>query len=118
MPGREALCRLEALLGEALTAAEPQDVLQRASALGPEIAALIDGIDLGGVRVAALLVAQSRFQRLLHGSSRAGEWWRRDPRGFSEAFGRYHREIVPAALDPSAEASAFERWLAVADPGH
>jgi hypothetical protein len=107
---REDLARLQAVLGEALMAADPEAVLHRATDLPPSLSAALAGIDRGGLRIASLLVAQLRFQRLLHGSKRAGAWWQRDDRGFTQAFKRYHHEVPPAGSDPWTEAEQFELW--------
>jgi len=63
-----------------------------------------------GVRLSALLVARLRFERLLHGSARAGEWFKRDSASFAEAFRRYHAAVPPTAADPPGEAALFDAW--------
>jgi hypothetical protein len=63
-----------------------------------------------GVRIASLLVARLRFERLRHGSTRATVWFEEDPRAFTTAFKRYHRSVRPTSWFPSDEARAFEEW--------
>jgi hypothetical protein len=58
------------------------------------------------------LVTKLRFERLMQGSRRAGEWFGRDAAGFTEAFRRYHAAVPPTATDPRAEAALFDAWLA------
>ncbi len=111
MDATDALLRLETLLADALTAADPAAALRDAVELPPELRQAVERIDVDGLRVAALLVAKLRFQRLLNGSERAGEWFARDARGFTDAFRRYHDAVPPTAGDPWGEASAFERWV-------
>ena len=110
MGEREDLARLQSLLGEALTDADSETVLRRATTLPAELRRAVEDIDRGGLRIASVLVAQLRFQRLLNGSERAGAWWNRDQRGFTEAFKRYHREVPPAGSDPWTEAAQFDEW--------
>lgn len=110
MDERQDLVRLQALLGEALMTADPEAVLRRAADLPPALRAAVENIDRGGLRIASLLVAQLRFQRLLHGSARAGAWWQRDERDFTDAFKLYHHEVPPTGSDPWTEAEQFELW--------
>lgn len=63
-----------------------------------------------GVRVAALLVAKLRFQRLTNASPMANEWLAVDPKGFVAAFREYQKSVASGALDPWGEAELFERW--------
>jgi hypothetical protein len=72
---------------------------------------LLEPIDRDGLRMSALLVARLRFERLMHGSQRAGEWFERDPRSFAAAFKRYHAAVAPLSMFPPQEARAFEEWL-------
>lgn len=72
--------------------------------------------DARGIRMSALLVAKLRFERLQQGSAVAGRMFAEDPRGFTDAFRRYHRGVPPLAIGPRAEGLAFERWLA--DPAN
>ena len=96
--------RLQEQLGHVLTAADPVAAWRR----------LLPGhaLDMAGLRVAALLVAKLRFQRLMNGSRHASEWFARDAREFTEAFRRYHSSQPPRSLDPWTESAQFERWLA------
>jgi hypothetical protein len=107
MPGgdeRDAIAHQQALLAEALLAADPVGFLRA----HPEAPA----VDADGLRIAALLVAKLRFQRLLNASRAANEWWRRDEAGFAHAFRSYHQTVPPRALDPWGEAEQFAAWLA------
>lgn len=65
---------------------------------------------MDGVRIAALLVAKLRFERLLRGSSEIDAAFERDPQRFTEAFRRYHEEVPLTAFDPLAEVRAFSAW--------
>lgn len=114
-PDVAAHVRCEALLADALRAAEPFEALQRAAddpALSPDLAAALRAADGDGVRLAALLIAKLRFERLLRGSERAAAWFERDPAAFTVAFRSYHRAVRPAAFWPAEEAAAFEAWSA------
>lgn len=102
----DAIARLQARLANALLAPDPVASLAAESHVDPD-----------GLRIAALLVAKLRFQRLMNGSPRANEWFLRDPAAFTAAFRRYHRSVPPRALDPWGEADAFEDWCADTDPG-
>jgi hypothetical protein len=62
------------------------------------------------VRLAALLVARLRFERLLSGSDEAADWFEREPHVFARAFERYHREVPPSAFFPRGEARLFTAW--------
>lgn len=111
----DAYRRFDRLVADALTAPDPVAVFRAAGAgewppeLRDAIAAAAARED--GVRLTALLVAKLRFERLMHGSRRAGEWFDRDAEGFAEAFRRYHAAVKPTATDPRREAELFERWL-------
>ena len=98
------LARLQALLADALLAPDPVAFLRRQPG-APVVAE-------DGLRLAALLVAKLRFQRLLNGSPAADEWWQRDPADFTRAFRRYHESVPPRAFDPWGEAEAFDAWRA------
>ena len=95
---------LQAALAEVLRAADPVAALDDHPTLG-------HAIDADGLRIAALLVAKLRFERLMQGSRRANKLWERDPRAFTQTFRAYHAEMAPRALDPREEATAFETWL-------
>jgi hypothetical protein len=112
----DAQRRFDRLVADALLAPDPVAVF-RAAADGdwpPELreAILRATASEDGVRLTGLLVAKLRFERLLHGSRRAGEWFDRDTAEFTEAFRRYHAAVPPTATDPRREAELFERWLA------
>ena len=108
---------LQATLASLLRSADPgaalAAVLARSDA-DPRLAA----IDADGLRLAALLVAKLRFQRLLNASSAAAAWFERDGREFTAAFKAYHTTVPATALDPWGEADAFARWCAEgSEPG-
>jgi hypothetical protein len=116
-----AYARFDRLVADALTAPDPVAAFRAACAeewpaeLRSAIEAAAGSED--GVRLTALLVAKLRFERLMHGSRRAGEWFDRDAAEFTEAFRRYHATVPPTATDPRREAEAFERWLDRHGPG-
>ena len=111
MSDLDALRTLEAILADALRAADPRaELARRAEGLDDELRARVDAIDDDGLRVAALLVAKLRFQRLLNGSREAGAWWQRDEQGFTAAFRAYHRAVAPTAATPRGEAELFAQW--------
>jgi hypothetical protein len=104
MPSRGDLVRLQALIGEALTAADPVAFWRERL---PDLP-----LDADGLCIAALLVAKLRFQRLMNASRDAADWFARDAAGFTAAFRCYHAEVAPTALDPWREAQAFAAWSA------
>lgn len=104
---------LERALAEALRAEDPARALARLRAdgrFGPEIAARLARVDDDGFRIAALLVARLRFERLMQGSPRASQWFDDDPADFAAAFRRYHAEVTPTAHFPAGEAELFAAW--------
>lgn len=107
----ESIARLQVVLAEALLADDPVAFV-RALALRPEADPALLAIDADGLRIAALLVAKLRFQRLMNASRTAAEWFERDAAGFTVAFKRYHQEVPPAALDPWGERDQFTDWCA------
>lgn len=102
--------RVAAALAAAMRAEDPVAALAAASRDLPELR----GVDADGVRVAAMLVAKLRFERLVNGSADAGAWFEMDPRGFVAAFRRYHREVAPTAYFPQEEARLWAAWRASA----
>lgn len=111
MHDAESIARLQAVLADALLARDPAAFVRDAAAR-PEAPAELRAIDADGLRIAALLVAKLRFQRLMNASRSASEWFERDGQGFTAAFKRYHHEVPPAALDPWGERDQFEAWCA------
>lgn len=106
--------QIERVLADALTSADPWSTLQRALAsdeLTPGVRAQLKAIDEDGLRISALLVAKLRFERVMNGSSRAADWFQRDPEAFTDAFRRYHTTVAPTELMPGLEGRRFERWL-------
>lgn len=112
MTPAQAHARLERALVRALCAPDPVEALRRASkALPVELRrAIQNAATEDGVRMAALLSARLRFERLMRGSPDAEEWFERDPEAFAEAFRRYHAEVPPRAFFPQGEARLFARW--------
>jgi hypothetical protein len=107
----EAIVRLQAVLADALMARDPAAFVRDAAAK-PGAAPELRAIDADGLRIAVLLVAKLRFQRLMNASRMASEWFERDGAGFTAAFKRYHHEVPPEALDPWGERDQFEAWCA------
>ena len=112
MHEREALARLQAALARAVVAGDLDGLRRDAAALGAGDA--VARIDRDGFRLAALLVARLRFERLMQGSDAAAERFARDPAGFVALFRRYHAAVPAPADGPWSEAAAFARWLAAA----
>lgn len=109
----EELLRLERALASALRAADPGAALAGlagAAELGAGLAAEVAAIAPDGFRIAALLVARLRFERLTQGSTLASAWFDQDPAGFAAAFRRYHAEIPATAHFPADEAELFAAW--------
>ena len=108
-----AHARFEAVVAEAMTAPDPVAVMARAARdrrLPAALRRALGAASEDGVRLAALLVARLRFERLLRGSPDAEAWFERDPEGFAAAFRRYHAEVPPTAGFPPDEARLFQRW--------
>ncbi len=108
----------ERTVARALRAADPAAALRTASddaTLPDDLRAALRRAAPDGVRLAALLVARLRFERLMRGSDRAAARFERDPRGFADAFRRYHAEVAPTAFLPRDEAGLFEEWWSEAE---
>jgi hypothetical protein len=108
------LAGLQATLAALLRARDPAAALAAAAAQ-PDADPRLAAVDADGLRLAALLVAKLRFQRLVGASREAAEWFERDGRGFTAAFRAYHESTPSPALDPWGEAAAFARWRAGQD---
>jgi hypothetical protein len=109
-------------VAEALTAPDPVEAFRRVAegpGLDEDVRAALRAADERGIRIAALLVARLRFERLIRGSEEADRWFEEDPKGFTESFRRYHHAVPPTAFSPPAEAALFRRWRATGgrDPG-
>jgi uncharacterized protein (UPF0276 family) len=86
-----------------------------AAALAAAPAALrhtLRDVDPDGLRLAALLIARLRFERLQHGDLVAARRFDEDPAGFAEEFRRYHAEVAPTAAFPQDEGALYRRWRA------
>jgi hypothetical protein len=68
--------------------------------------------DEDGIRLAALLVARLRFERLVQGSQDANDFFERDPRAFADAFRDYHHAVPPTECFPMGEARLWSAWRA------
>ncbi len=104
----------ERALARAMVAPDPVAALRaaaRSRALPRALRAAFAAADEDGVRIAALLVARLRFERLLRGSPDADAWFARDPASFTEVFRRYHHAVPPRDFFPAAEARRFAAWL-------
>ncbi|AKT36692.1 hypothetical protein [Chondromyces crocatus] len=111
----QAHARYEELLAKVITAADPLDALRAATQkadLPPRLRRALRQVDEDGLRMAALLVARLRFERLMRGSTDAEAWFERDPGEFTAAFQQYHQAVPPTAFFPSGEARLFREWLA------
>ena len=109
--------RFERLLVRALTAGDPPAALARAARdrrLSAELRRSFAAVTDDGLRLAALLVARLRFERLLRGSPDAERWFDQDPASFTDAFRRYHAATRLTAFFPAEEARLFKRWWATA----
>ncbi len=115
--GTAELLALERALASALRAPDPVSALARATeGLSPEHAGALARIAPDGLRIAALLVARLRFERLTQGSSLASQWFEDDPAGFAAAFRRYHAEVPASAIFPADEGELFAAWRERQDP--
>lgn len=106
---------VEQLVATALTARDPSAALAAAARdgrLSTEAKRRLAAIDEDGFRIAALLVARLRFERLLHGHPAVERWLEHDAEGLADAFRRYHAAIAPTAFFPLDEARLFDAWLA------
>jgi hypothetical protein len=107
----DAYARFELAMAAAIRAPDPVAAIRAtADALPDEIASRLRGVDPDGVRIAALLVAKLRFERLLRGSRAIEAAFERDPRAFSERFRRYHEAVPMSAFFPPDEAAGFVAW--------
>lgn len=100
--------RYERAMAGVMLAGDPVAALE---ALPASERALLEPIDRDGLRIAALLVARLRFERLMNGSREAAQRFEEDPRAFTAAFKRYHTAVAPLSTIPQHEARAFESWL-------
>lgn len=103
----------ERVLAAALRAPDPVATVARAARdrrHAPATRRALAAASPDGLRVAALLVARLRFERLIRGCREAEEWFERDGAGFGAAFRRYHAEVPPTAFFPPGEARLFLRW--------
>ncbi len=108
---REALHAFEARLADALCSPDAGAAFESLRSEGaPGLEVALNPAQSDGFRIAALLVARLRFERLLHGSRIAGEAFAADGRTFTELFRRYHVVVPPTATAAADEAACFERW--------
>lgn len=114
----DTLAAYETILARVVTSPDPVSALATAltdPALPSSSRGALDAIDRDGLRIAALLVARLRFERLVRGCPEAEAWFDRDPAGFAGAFRRYHAEVPPTAFVPPGEARLFRGWLAASE---
>jgi hypothetical protein len=72
--------------------------------------------DEDGIRLAALLVARLRFERLMQGSQHASDFFEQDPEGFAAAFRAYHQAVRPTECFPMGEARLWSEWVSSPRP--
>jgi hypothetical protein len=101
----------EALVVRLVTSRDPEAELARARR-DETVRAALERVDPDGLRLAALLVAKLRFERLLRGCPEAEDWFEDDPIAFAEVFRAYHHEVPPTAFFPPEEAALFRVWRA------
>ena len=120
---REELRRIREIVAPSPTATAPtprtaSDPLPEGDrdALHAHEATLVAGLQRDdhasdGLALASLLVARLRFDRLLAGSTLAGELYERDPARFADTFRRFASSCAPAWF-PAEEGARFAAWLA------
>jgi len=108
----------ERRLVEILLARDPEQALRAAAAdrgLPPALRRAFASASPDGVRMAALLVARLRFERLMRGCPEAAAAFEAEPGRFAASFRRYHDQVAPTAFFPAGEAALFRAW--VSGPG-
>ena len=75
-----------------------------------------------GFVLTSLLVKKLRFEAIVRGDEKLERWFESDPRGFTEAFRSYAREVPPRPYFPAAAAAAFHGWccgkgIEIGNPG-
>ncbi|MBK6939194.1 MAG: hypothetical protein IPH13_03170 [Planctomycetes bacterium] len=68
-------------------------------------------IDEDGFRIAALIVAKLRFERLLQGSAPAARGFALDARTFADVFRDYHQQVPMTSPMPWDEGRRFDEWV-------
>ncbi|MBL8768995.1 MAG: hypothetical protein JNL94_16605 [Planctomycetes bacterium] len=68
-------------------------------------------IDEDGFRIAALIVAKLRFERLLQGSASAARGFALDVRTFADVFRDYHQQVPMTSPMPWDEGRRFDEWV-------
>ncbi len=104
---------LASILAAAMRADDPVAVVTKASrdrSLPSSLRRALAMIDANGLRMSALLVARLRFERLLNGSTAAGEAYDADAESFAREFRAYHREVPARASFPRDEARDWNAW--------
>lgn len=94
--------RIAALPDDAENDAFDDDAYAKAA-----LAGTVDADNDDGVRIAALLIARLRFERLLNGSTDAAAEFDDDAEAFVARFQRYHRAVPPTAWNPVDEAALW-----------
>jgi hypothetical protein len=67
-------------------------------------------LDADGFRLASLLIARLRFERLVQGDASAERRFEDDPVTFVQEFRRYHAEVPMSSESPAGEARLFREW--------
>lgn len=104
----------ERLLVTLMHAPDPVSAAARAArdpAVPRTLRAALARVNPDGLRMAQLLVARLRFERLLRGSRQAAALFDASPDDFAELFRRYHVEVPARAFLAADEADAWKRWL-------
>ena len=101
---------VERAFAEVLRAEEPVEAWRARAAADPSLAALARYVTPNGLTMAAILVLQLRYERLVRGSAEAMREDRDAPAEFARAFRRYHAEVAPTALLPPGEAQLWAHW--------
>lgn len=102
------LSDLQRVLIRALTSETPVETLRReAASLTPDDRAWIERVDGDGLVLSRLLIQKVRFELICRGGDDLSAWFDRDPRGFTEAFRIYDREIPRQEFFAQQEARRF-----------
>lgn len=102
-----------AFIARALRSPDPVARLRERLAdpnLDVEERARLRAVDEDGFRVAALIVAKLRFERLMQGSARVAHGFALDAQAFADAFREYHEQVPMTSPMPWEEGKSFEDW--------
>lgn len=104
----------ERLVATLMHAPDPVSAAAQAArnpAVPRTLRAALARINPDGLRMARLLVARLRFERLLRGSRQAAALFDARPEDFAAPFRRYHVEVPARSFFAADEADAWKRWL-------